>query len=170
MVLKLWNRLSRYGLVSVMFHWISAVFFIGMLIMGYLMAGFIFKAKIWSWYKLHKQIGLWMLLGTLLRILNRVGTVVVRSPDWRLHHVLYAGLIFMPLSGWVMSSSAGYAPKLFSIKLSIVSSGSQWLTDLAWYSHFIGSAFMVLLVAWHVGQLLIRYRAGKRQILRMWIS
>ena len=170
MVSRLWNRLSRYGLVSVIFHWVSAVFFIGNLIGGYLMSGFIFKAKIWSWYNLHKQIGLLMLLGVLLRILNRVCTVAVRSPDWRLHHVLYIGLIFMPLSGWVMSSSAGYAPKLFSIKLPIVSSGSQLLTDLAWYSHFIGSVLMVLLVAWHIGTLLLRYRAGKKQLLRMWIS
>ena len=129
-----------------------------------------FQGKIWSWYNLHKQIGLLMLLGVLLRILNRVCTVAVRSPDWRLHHVLYIGLIFMPLSGWVMSSSAGYAPKLFSIKLPIVSSGSQLLTDLAWYSHFIGSVLMVLLVAWHIGTLLLRYRAGKKQLLRMWIS
>ena len=165
---SLWNTARDYGVLSVALHWLTAVLFTAMLVGGYTMSGYVLGQKIWSWYALHKQTGLWLLAGFTARLANRVLSTWVRSPHWRLHNALYAGLLLMPLSGWVMSSSAGHAPTIFGQRLSIVASGSQMLTSAAWWTHFIVALAMVGLIVWHVVGLVIQSYRGGKLIQRMW--
>ena len=164
------NTVGRYGLISILFHWSNAVMFILMLFSGFTMTGYLTGSKIWTWYAYHKMVGVSLLLLATGRLMHRLLGQVVRSPSWRIHYGLYTGIIAMPLSGWILSSSAGYPPKIFGIALPIVSAGRQWLTSSAWYAHFIIAFLMIITIATHIADLLLSYRQGKRLIMRMWLQ
>jgi cytochrome b561 len=117
-----------------------------------------------------ENLGMSLLLLATGRLMHRLLGQVVRSPSWRIHYGLYTGIIAMPLSGWILSSSAGYPPKIFGIALPIVSAGRQWLTSSAWYAHFIIAFLMIITIATHIADLLLSYRQGKRLIMRMWLQ
>lgn len=167
MIRRLLSTRSQYGILAVGYHWVSAVVFIGIMASGYIMTGYLHGKHIWSWYAYHKQAGLVMLLIAVGRIINRVIGKTVLSPQALLHQAMYAGLFVMPISGWVMSSSAGYPPKLFGVVLPIVSDGNQLLTDAAWYSHFVMGLLMFIWIVIHIAGLIISYQQGKKRIFRM---
>ena len=164
------NTVGRYGLVSILFHWSNAVAFILMLISGYAMTGYLTGVKIWTWYAYHKLFGISLLLLALCRLANRLFGQVVRTPSWRIHNMLYIGIIAMPTTGWILSSSAGYPPKIFGVHLPIVSTGHQWLTKSAWYAHFIIALLMIAMILVHVLGLIQSYYQGKQLIFRMWFK
>lgn len=164
---QLYNQIGRYGLISKLLHWASAMIFSAMLVWGFMMAGYISGVKYWSWYGMHKQIGIISLCIIVIRLGYNLIATRVRTSHWRLHIALYACLVAMPLSGWVMSSSAGFPPKLFGVKLAIVPSGNAWLTKSAGLTHLIVSCILIVLIVWHVGGLVMDYRLGKRRITRM---
>lgn len=164
---QLYNQIGRYGLISKLLHWASAVIFSVMLVWGFIMAGYVWGVRYGSWYGAHKQIGLMALCLIAVRLGYSLLGARVRTLHWRLHIALYTCLVTMPLSGWVMSSSAGFPPKVFGVKLAIVPSGNSWLTKSAGWAHLIISGVLIALVIWHVSSLVIDYRRGRRRIVRM---
>ena len=161
------NRAGQYGLLAMILHWLSAIIIIALLMGGFVMAGYVLGAKIWAWYGLHKQAGLVMLSVSMLRIGNRYLGARVKTKSVRIHMALYGCLLLMPLSGWIMSSSAGFAPKIFGVKLAIVPSGNTWLTQVSSWAHLLTSLVFVGLIVWHVAELIIEYHRGSMRIFRM---
>ena len=162
-----WNTRSQYGVFSIVLHWVVAIGFSAMILMGFMMAGDIFSTKWVSWYPLHKKVGIILLCMVLIRWLSRYYPVRVCSPSQALHNWLYAGLTAMPVSGWVMSCASGKAPVLFGAPLWVVPSGNRWLAKIASWGHLIFALIMVILIVWHVWRLLASWGRGERLIYRM---
>ncbi|MEK8081648.1 cytochrome b [Pseudomonas sp. XK-1] len=120
------NSPSRYGLVSILMHWLVALAVFGLFGLGYWMVGLDYYS---SWYKtapdLHKSIGLVLLALMLVRLLWRwLSPPPPALPDHgrmtRLasklgHGFLYLGLLLLMLSGYLISTADGRAIEVFGL-------------------------------------------------------
>lgn len=117
------NTSQEYGALTKFFHWIIAALFAFQYFAGHAMLEHFGKGKVlgvgtgyfFSW---HKSIGLIALAIILLRLINRRFT---RLPDWaptltagekklihRYEVLLYAGMLIMPISGYLYVAASGY--------------------------------------------------------------
>lgn len=115
------NTRTRYGALTILFHWLLAILVISNIIIGlYIVSlpdvGFN-KDKVLVIFT-HKEIGVLVLVlvipRLLWRTLNVVPTLPSHLPAWQafiahaVHWILYGFMFAMPISGWLMSSSAGF--------------------------------------------------------------
>lgn len=122
------NEAHRYGRISRMLHWTTALLFIFMIPTG------IFSSVIPedAWYRteynvVHKTIGLIIFGLVITRLVwNRLSKrpaldaslkPVERKLAHSAHLLLYGLLIAMPLTGYIMTSLHGYPTYFFTIKL-----------------------------------------------------
>jgi cytochrome b561 len=120
------NSSSRYGLVSVLMHWLVAVLVFGLFGLGYWMVGLDYYS---SWYKtapdLHKGIGILLfalMLGRLFwRWLNPPpGSLPNHGRLTRLgsklgHAFLYLGLFALLLTGYLIPTAEGRGIQVFGL-------------------------------------------------------
>lgn len=116
------NDSKQWGVISRIFHWFMALLIIGQLYIGFTMTALAASPAKYDLYKLHKSFGLIALGLVCLRILWRslFPTPALPNQDipTRLSApVLYLMMLIMPLSGIIMSLTAGYPIPLF-----------EWLT------------------------------------------
>lgn len=108
---------ERYGDVAVIFHWLIAIFIVGLLVIGKYMVTLEpndpIRFELTQW---HKSFGLTVLFLSVLRLFWRFANRPPPEPDsiphWQQRvatavHVLLYGLMFaIPLTGWIMSSAS----------------------------------------------------------------
>ena len=102
---------ARYSRVAIAFHWTIAVLVIVNLIVG---IGHDSIPALRAWMPAHKPVGILVLALTLARVAWRLGhsppPLPPRTPAWErvaahtTHVALYALLLAMPLTGWLMVS------------------------------------------------------------------
>ncbi len=115
----------RYGRLAIALHWLMALAILGMLGVGLWMTELKtspLKIEVYSW---HKWTGLSILLLATVRLLWRVHRppppLAESIPAWQAraagltHHVLYALMFAMPLSGWLQNSAAGFPLTWFGL-------------------------------------------------------
>ncbi len=107
---------QRYTAVAIALHWAIALLIIGLLAVGWIMdamPGGPGSPKI-AIIQLHKSFGITVLLLTIARILWRLMNPPPAEPPvpaWQkllasgVHVLLYAVMLAMPLSGWIMASA-----------------------------------------------------------------
>lgn len=111
------NTIHGYGLLAIAFHWTMAVLIIGMLAVGLYMTGLPqTDPATFALYQLHKSIGFVVLVLAVLRLVWRVANPSPRLPDamplWEKgiahlgHTGLYALMILLPVTGWLMVSAS----------------------------------------------------------------
>ena len=125
-MLRLANTGRHYGLIAIFLHWAIALVLLGLVVLGLYMVqlpdvGFD-QVKI-TLILVHKDVGMATLGAVLLRLGWRVGNalpaLVDGLPDWQqvtarfVHLLLYALMLVLPLTGWLMSSAGGYPVTLF---------------------------------------------------------
>lgn len=110
------NSSSRYGLVSILLHWVAALAVFGLFGLGLWMRGLDYYS---SWYRtapdLHKSIGITLFVLMLARLLWRFlspppGAPANHGQLTRLaskagHALLYLGLFVLMLSGYLISTA-----------------------------------------------------------------
>jgi cytochrome b561 len=120
------NSPSRYGVVSVLIHWLVAVAVFGLFGLGYWMVGLDYYS---SWYKtapdIHKGIGILLFAVMLARVLWRwlsppPGSLPDHGRLTRLgskfgHGFLYLGLFVLMLSGYLISTADGRGIEVFGL-------------------------------------------------------
>ena len=119
------NTEQSYGLVSRLLHWAMALVIIGMLSTGFLLERIEFGPTKLQIIGLHKSFGVVILTLVVFRIAWHVlGKYPKSLPTHKVvekflakaaHILLYVCMICMPLSGWLMSSSAGYPVSFFGL-------------------------------------------------------
>jgi cytochrome b561 len=119
----LFSRTS-YSLRSKILHWISAALVILLLIGGNFLSSLPPDLKKTAIF-MHKSTGLTVLLLTLLRIVFILldhRPALPSSTPWyekllarTVQFALYICLIMMPISGWIMSTAAGFPPNYFGL-------------------------------------------------------
>lgn len=116
------NTEERYGAVGVLLHWSMGILIVGLAGLGLYMvtlpdAGFNLKKITLILY--HKEVGMLALALAVLRLAWRLGNVIPQAstdlPDWQkiaarfVHLSFYALMFALPISGWLMSSAAGFS-------------------------------------------------------------
>ncbi|MEC7030137.1 MAG: cytochrome b [Pseudomonadota bacterium] len=112
------NTSNGYGVMARFFHIIMAVMLIGQLAVGTWMVGLPGSEKA-TIYSNHKTLGLILLVIVFLRLSWRFINVLPdlpNTPKWQifaarsLHRSFYLMMIGLPISGWMMSTAAGFLP------------------------------------------------------------
>lgn len=114
----------RYTKVAIALHWLIAGLILFTFPLGLYMADLPLspqKLKFFSW---HKWAGVTVFMLVMLRIIWRVGhtpPAPVSMPRWQaraadaVHYLLYALMVAIPLSGWLMSSAKGFQTVWFGV-------------------------------------------------------
>ncbi|MBI1300724.1 MAG: hypothetical protein GC137_03605 [Alphaproteobacteria bacterium] len=121
---------NHYHLFSKIIHWSTALIIMGLLFLGFYMTTLDYSTDKLALYDLHKSFGLLILLLFVVRL---AGYAVFPKPKplethkkWEkilsksVHYLFYAVLIFLPMSGWVMSSAGEYAVKFFGLNVPAI--------------------------------------------------
>lgn len=161
LILPAKNEPERYGMVSRVVHWVTAILFLSMIPMG------IFTSMIpedaWfrnEYYITHKTIGVTILVLLVFRLLwNRLS----KRPDldaalkpselkWahRVHIALYALLIAMPISGYVMTSFHGFPTYFFGLELPPLWGKSQAYIIWGTFHKYILPYLIYLILGAHI--------------------
>jgi cytochrome b561 len=109
------NTSERFGLVARTLHWLTLVLLIGSFSLAVSMVNMPFSPRKLEFYSWHKWVGVTIFLLVLLRLGWRLANPVPQQPSgqqqWQRrlaglsHAALYAILIVMPITGWIMSSA-----------------------------------------------------------------
>src|SRR5690606_30568132 len=109
--------MSRYNTISIVFHWLIALLVFGIFPLGVYMHELPFSPQKLHYYSWHKWTGVTIFFLALLRILWRIThqpPAPPPMPRWQhiaaeiVHRLLYALIVLIPLSGWLMSSALGF--------------------------------------------------------------
>lgn len=124
-MMNLKNSRQSYGSAAKFFHWMIAILIFGMLAMGFYMEGLDIspdKIQLYGW---HKSTGIIVLALASMRLGWKIAKVTPLLPDGMRkvekflahagHAFLYFLMFAMPLSGWVMSSAAGFPVSVFGL-------------------------------------------------------
>jgi cytochrome b561 len=175
---------QRYHRLAITLHWVMAVAFLCMLASGLLMTDLEDKSLQFQIYQWHKSLGVILLLAFFLRLGVRLLTHPPALPEnfprlekWAAkagHWGLYAVMVLMPLSGWVMVSASPYGlptivfgwfawPHLPGITANAA------IEDWAKTGHEIMAYAFMGLITVHVAAVLKHaLRDGQNLLPRMW--
>jgi cytochrome b561 len=167
---------ERYSRVSRWLHWGMAI-----LIIGNLAGGLLHDVNAALIMPIHKATGIGILALTMLRIVWRMAKPAPAWPtDMKMwegalasftHGLLYAFMLLVPLSGWVMSSASEYPISFFGLfdvpKFAIVRESTLW--NVAHEGHELMGYALIALLVLHIGAALRHHFVLKDGILhRMW--
>jgi cytochrome b561 len=169
------NNSTQYGSVAKFFHWAIFILVGCMLLAGYFMGDIADKALRGQVINLHKLTGITILILMILRLLwafvNPRPVLPIDMPKWQKtlawisHGFLYAVVIAMPLSGWIGSSAAGYAPHLFDWNFLLPIQNKE-LSKPAFALHDDLAIIIMALVSIHMLAALYHHFIRKDNILR----
>lgn len=161
--MRLRNSDAGYGLVAKFLHWSTALLIAGLIGLGYYMVGLTYYDR---WYhqslEAHKAFGvLVFVLGALTlgwRWLSPSPPHVATLKRWErtaataMHHTLFALVLLIPLTGFLVSTSEGKGVDLFGwfVVPALVVVGEQ-LRELAIKVHLYCAYGAAVLVLMHAG-------------------
>lgn len=153
--------MKRYTKVAIVLHWLIALLIFFAFPLGLYMADLPLspqKLKFFSW---HKWAGVTVFILVVLRIIWRIGhrpPPPVPMPRWQsraadaVHYLLYALVVVIPLSGWLMSSAKGFQTVWFGVlPLPDLVGKNKQLGDLLQEVHELLNYTMLALFVVHLG-------------------
>lgn len=166
---------GRYSRVAIAFHWTIAFLVIVNLIVG---IGHDYVPAMRAWMPGHKAIGITVLALTLGRVAWRVAhrppPLPAAMPAWEkasahgVHWLLYALLLAMPLTGWLMSSGPEHRRPLTWFGLFDIpylpASGAT--AEASHSAHGVLGWVMLALVVLHIGAALRHHLLLRDGVLR----
>lgn len=120
---------EKYHLSSRIIHWLMALLILGLLALGIYMADFLPSdaPNKFQIYDLHKSFGVMVLILIFIRIFNRFIRPAPALPkslpaiekfaSHAVHIALYALMLIIPFSGYLMSNSYGFSVHFFTIEM-----------------------------------------------------
>ncbi len=171
------NTKAYYGSFAKFFHWTIALLIIGLLCVGLLMGGIADETLRYKIYNIHKLTGLTVLLLVILRSLWALINIKPELPAHmskleRLaekigHYALYLLMFAMPLSGWIMSSAAGYYPTLchFEFVMPFIHK-SKPIASFANQAHEVMAYVLIVIVLGHIIAALRHHCVNKDNVLK----
>jgi cytochrome b561 len=154
------NDTESYGLITILFHWIIAIIFLGQILLGYLMVRTTDFALQFSLFQWHKSFGFLILGLSGLRLIWRIANPRPRDPAGMgrgervaahlAHGVLYLALFLIPLTGWALASSSPLQIPTFAFNLIVIPSLPLAISDQAeafWTASHAWLAYLSAVVA-----------------------
>lgn len=161
------NTTRSWGLVSVLFHWIMALLFLGQFALGWYMEGLSYATQAmrkYELYQLHKSFG-FTILG--LAVLRALWSLTSRRPKlppsmpgsekklaYGTHIALYLALFVVPLTGWAVVSTSPLPIATWYFELVVIPSlplGVSRASEQMWISiHGFLAYAAIFLAAVHI--------------------
>jgi cytochrome b561 len=117
------NSESHFGIVAILFHWVMAILIIGLLVLGLYMVRVpisLEKLKLYGWHKEYGMLALLLVVArSIWRVLNLIPLLTL--PWWEklaaraVHYAFYGFMFAMPITGWIITSSAGLPVSFFGL-------------------------------------------------------
>lgn len=159
--MQLFNSSNRYGLISVIVHWLVALAVFALFALGLWMTDLSYYSE---WYRtapaLHKSLGITLFALMLLRVLWRLLTpqpavlsrhsTAVQLLSRLGHGALYLGIFVVMISGYLISTVDGRGISVFDLfEIPVLITGLPNQADLAGDVHFYGAWGLVILAGLH---------------------
>src|SRR5579872_970882 len=120
------NSKTNYGVVAKGFHWVMALLIIGAWLIGYTAMELMPETapNKGQLIEFHKSIGVLILMLVILRFSWRMydkvpadstRNKILITASKTVQYFLYINIVVQCLSGWAMSSAAGYNPDFFDL-------------------------------------------------------
>ncbi|SIS91485.1 cytochrome b561 [Thalassolituus maritimus] len=176
--LKMRKGGKYYSPATKMVHWLMAIIIIGLLVVGTLLENMANGPEKFELMALHKSVGVLALflffLRIPLRIINPVRPVsgVPKSTQMvagAVKGLLYLSMLLMPVSGILMSQSAGYSVAMFGWEIPTLVAENEQLNEIAGLTHGIVSKVLMALIALHVLGALYHHFIRRDETLRRMI-
>jgi cytochrome b561 len=169
------NTSTQYGNISKAFHWSMSVIILCLLVVGCIMVQMDDGDTKWQIYALHKSFGLIILtlipLRILWRLINTTPTLDM-VPTWEkhaaktAHALLYAAMLAMPISGWIMSTASDHIPSFFGLfDVPAPVAASEATATLAGNIHYYVAWTLAGILVLHVGAAIKAHVIDKNTIL-----
>ncbi|WP_447528562.1 cytochrome b [Vreelandella sp. TE19] len=169
------NTRSGWGLMSISFHWLSALTIVGLFILGWWMTGLGYYD---SWYNqgpwVHRSIGILLLFVTLARLIWRVcqptpdgeGSRFERMAAHVGHIGLYMLLLLVMLSGYLISTANGRGVSVFGwFEVPAFLAGLPNQASLAGDIHWYSAVTLIVIAAGHALAALKHHWLGRHKTL-----
>ncbi|MBD3655224.1 MULTISPECIES: cytochrome b [Marinobacter] len=172
------NTSSRFGLVSVVLHWLVALAVFGLFGLGYYMVDLGYYDP---WYRkgpdIHRSIGILLFIVMLGRLAwrwgNRTPAPLATHKRWEVltahatHGLLYLLIFVAMVSGYLISTADGSAIDVFGwFRVPSVTGQVKGLEDSAGAVHYWSTWVLVLLAVTHALAALKHHIFDRDQTLR----
>lgn len=175
------NTRESWGTLSKSLHWLIAALIAVQVGLGAVASDLKLSPLKLDLFVWHKSVGILVLLLVLLRLGWRLGqprpapadvSPLLRRLATVTHVLLYALLLLIPLSGWVINSAAGIPLKLFwLVPLPDLTGADDALKESAAEVHEFGIALLFTVLVLHVGAALWHHFVHRDTVLRrMWFG
>lgn len=170
------NTKEQFGWGAIILHWVMALLMIGMVVIGLYMTNLPVSPEKFKFYGWHKEFGMVVLMLVMIRIVWRIKNILPSLsalPAWErwaayaTHWVFYIFMFALPISGWLMSSFAGFPVSFFGLFIvpTLVqpdeSMSSLFREIHKWLAYGLIATFCL-----HVGAALKHYFIDKDKILQ----
>lgn len=166
-----WNAPAKF------FHWLIAALIIVQIALGLAAVSWALSPTKLNLFFWHKSIGVTVLLLVALRLLwrftNPVPVLPADMPAWERHaahashFLLYAAMVGLPVSGWMLSSASGVPFRIFGeIPLPSIVSVDKETAELAKQIHHAIFFLLCLLLIAHVGAALRHHYVKHDDVLK----
>ena len=167
---------ARYTATAKTLHWAMAILIFGLLALGFYMHDLPLspeKLKLYSW---HKWAGVCAFLLVLVRLAWRAAHRPPPLPATMPahlqfaahagHFLLYALMLAIPLSGWLMSSAKGFQTVWFGVlPIPDLVGKDKELGDLLQSVHMVLNLVFAIAIAGHIGAALKHHFIDRDDIL-----
>ena len=153
------NTKDSYGLVAKIFHWPMALIILGLILVGLYMSSVEPSPEKLQLIYYHKSFGiliLWLVgLRLIWRAFNKPPIALPNHKGWErllaklAHFFLYAAMIGMPLSGWLMSSAGEYPVPFFGLEMPDLVSKNPDLGSLMHSVHEVLAYMLIGVIILH---------------------
>lgn len=157
--MALGNTRDRFGIITIIGHWLVGVMIIGMLALGWYMNALPDEQRT-PLILLHKSIGVLLFALVALRVAWHfsqprpapLGKSHLLNSVARLNHILLlVAMVAMVVSGWVLSDSYKYPTKFFNLfTMPDILPLNEPLHDAAAQAHTISAWTLAILIGIHV--------------------
>ena len=167
---------TRYTRTAKALHWLMAILFFGLLALGFYMQDLPLSPQKLQFYSWHKWAGVTAFLLVLFRLAWRATHVppalpasmpkAMRFAAHAGHFLLYALMLAIPLSGWLMSSAKGFQTVWFGLLPipDLLDKNKELGNLLAQVHSALNFLFIAVLVS-HIGAALKHHIIDKDDIL-----
>ncbi len=170
------NSTTQYGSISKILHWAMSASIIGLVLAGFTMINLKDSALKWQIYSLHKTTGLTIMLLVPIRFIWRISQTAPTlamlphreqiGAKWG-QYSLYTLMALMPITGWFMSTAAGYPPLLFgSLTWAAPIAKSKATSQLYGQFHWYGAWILTIAVLGHIGLAMKHHWVNHNKILK----
>ena len=175
--MSLKNTSAVYGSLAKAFHWLMSILILCMLGVGLYMRDLPNDPTKFQIYGIHKSIGITLLALVIGRLTWRWMNVQPAFPEslspvmkglaHGVHWFLYGAMFAMPLSGWGMSSAAGYPVSFFGLfTLPPLVGKDPGLAKFLQQTHEWVAYVLIAALVLHVGAALFHHFWHKDNVLR----